>query len=187
MDPIDKKFSCIILAGGEGRRVGGQDKGLISYKNATLIQHVINSVQPQSDEIIISANRNIDTYKEYGFKIISDDADHYLGPLAGITAALPHCKHNWVLVVPCDMPFLPNDLTTALAQRMSNSNICVVESEKKLQLVFLLNKILLPSLLSSLEDGQLRLIKWVKSQNPSVVSFPETHSFKNFNHLDELM
>lgn len=52
-------ISCIILAGGKNKRVGGLDKGLASYKNRPLIEHVIHTVQNQVDDIIISANRNI--------------------------------------------------------------------------------------------------------------------------------
>jgi len=57
--------SCIILAGGEGRRVGGNDKGLLPYKNKRLIEHVIERMSPQVTDIVISANRNIETYSVF--------------------------------------------------------------------------------------------------------------------------
>ncbi|MCK4675972.1 MAG: NTP transferase domain-containing protein, partial [Gammaproteobacteria bacterium] len=52
MNASTQKYSCIILAGGEGKRVDGQDKGLINYNKQPLIQHVIKQVKPQVDEII---------------------------------------------------------------------------------------------------------------------------------------
>ena len=70
MDTTTIKYSCIVLAGGEGKRVNGRDKGLIDYKNKPLIQHVLDTVAPQVDEIILSANRNVDAYKSYGYKVV---------------------------------------------------------------------------------------------------------------------
>ncbi len=59
METRQKDFSAIILAGGKGKRVNGQDKGLLPYKNKTLVKHVIDAVNRLANEIIISANRNI--------------------------------------------------------------------------------------------------------------------------------
>ena len=61
MNSNPKQFSCIILAGGEGKRAGGSDKGLLLYKEKPLIEHVINTIKFQVDDIVISANRNIDS------------------------------------------------------------------------------------------------------------------------------
>lgn len=182
----EKKFSCIILAGGEGKRVDGRDKGLINYKNKPLIQHVIDAVSPQTNEIIISANRNRENYETYGYKVVADTADEYRGPLAGITAALPYCKNDWVFVAPCDMPFLPNDIIDTLFNDIIEHDLCIAETENRLQLVFLLNKSLLPSLLASLQNNQLRLMQWVKSQKLITHPFTESQYFKNFNHTKDL-
>ncbi len=180
----ETKFSCIILAGGEGKRVDGQDKGLLTYKNKTLMQHVIDRVSPQVDEIIISANRNIEEYKRYGYPVISDTAEEYRGPMAGIAAALPYCKNEWVLVVPCDMPLLPGDLIERLSAGTSNSDVCIIEAEGRLQLALLLNKKLQSSLEQFLADDQLRLMQWVKSHHPKIIKFPKNNSFRNLNHTE---
>lgn len=180
-----KKFSCIILAGGEGKRVDGQDKGLINYQSKTLIRHVIDAIVPQVDEIIISANRNRENYEKYGYKVISDASDEYRGPLAGIAATLPYCKNDWVLVVPCDMPFLPDDLIAKLSSGITDQNLCIAEAENRMQLVFLINKRLLPSLVQSLQNNQLRLMQWVKSQKPKTCQFTENHYFKNLNYTKD--
>ena len=178
------QVSCIILAGGEGKRVGGVDKGLVTYKNTPLIEHVLTSIKPQVDEIIISANRNIDTYEKYGYKVISDTSDDYRGPLAGIAAALPYCTNEWVLVVPCDMPFLPGNIVEKLSAEKKQS-ISIVESNSKMQLVFLLHTRLQASIQQSLDNNQLRLMQWVKSHQPAIINFSDD-AFKNFNHRDDL-
>ena len=70
---MDKtSISCIILAGGEGKRFDRQDKGLIELDKKPLIEHIIDRVRPQLDDIVISANRNENTYKKYAKKVIGD-------------------------------------------------------------------------------------------------------------------
>ena len=187
MNKSKTKFSCIILAGGEGKRVDGRDKGLINYKGKTLAQHVINVVKPQVDEIIISANRNIKTYEAYGYKVVSDAAKECRGPLAGIAAALPFCENDWVLITPCDMPFLPSDIIEKLSQHITGNNLCIASAGNRFQLMFLVNKSLLPSILQSLQEDKFRLMQWVESQNPAIHSFPDNHNFKNFNNTKDLL
>ncbi len=176
-----QKYSCIILAGGEGKRVGGVDKGLLELNNKKLIEHVINAIKPQVNEIIISANRNIKTYENYGYKVVPDLADHYQGPLAGIAAALPYCNNEWVFIVPCDMPLLPANMIKKLATGTLNSNLCIAEINNRLQLLLLLNKKLYTSIMHTLENKQLRLMQWVKSQTPQIIHFPQNAALKNFN------
>ncbi len=184
MDTQTTKFSGIILAGGEGKRVGGRDKGLICYHNKPLIEHVINQVKSQTEQIIISANRNIKQYEAYGCQVVSDSKQQCHGPMAGIAAALPFCNNDWVLIVPCDMPLLPTDLIQQLASS-SQKNIYIAESSQRLQLVFLMHKKLLPSITQSLNNNQLRLMQWAKSQQHEVIAISGDDTFKNFNHSND--
>jgi molybdopterin-guanine dinucleotide biosynthesis protein A len=181
----NKKFSCIILAGGEGKRVGGVDKGLYEYKNKPLIEHIINTIEPQVDDIVISANRNTEHYKGYTNKVVSDESEQYLGPLAGIDAALPYCDHDWVLVVACDTPFLPGDIIDKFLSNKIYSNLYIAESDNHLQLVMLLNRNLHDSIKQSLLNGQLRLMRWAVSQQPQTVIFQDSAAFKNFNYDED--
>jgi molybdenum cofactor guanylyltransferase len=185
MSNDSKRFSCIILAGGEGKRLGCVDKGLIEYRNKLLVEHVIDAVNPQIDDLVISANRNIECYKSYTSKVISDESEQYLGPLAGINAALLHCAHDRVLVVPCDTPFLPDDIIDQLLINQTGSSLYVAESDNKLQPVMLINKTLHNSISQSLDKGELRLMSWVKSQHPEIVPFPDESAFKSFNYTDD--
>lgn len=182
---IDSTISCIILAGGEGKRVGRQDKGLILLNNKPLIQHVIESVLPQCDEIIISANRNVTQYQKFGHTIVTDDSNSYRGPVAGIAAALPVCQNEWVLVVPCDMPYLPKTLIERLYSGCGQSDIVIAQVEQHLQLAFLINKKLHQPLKQSLDNNQLKLMHWIKSQNTKVISFDNKANFINLNHLSD--
>ena len=72
LPPVPSEITGIILAGGEGRRMGGIDKGLTLFRGRPLIEHVIERLQPQVCDIAISANRCLDDYGRYGFPLIRD-------------------------------------------------------------------------------------------------------------------
>ena len=184
MNKSANKVSCIILAGGEGKRVGGVDKGLLEYRGKPLIEHVIEKVSPQVDDIVISANRNTKRYQLYSQKVISDESEQYLGPLAGINAALTHCQHDRVLIVACDTPFLPSDIIYRFLSRQPDTHIHIASTNNKLQLVMLIHKNLQGSIAHSLEEGQLRLMQWAISQKPEIVEFENGSAFINFNYTD---
>jgi len=185
MNIDSKSFSCIILAGGEGKRVGGVDKGLIEYKNRPLVEHVIDAINPQVDDLVISANRNIEHYRRYSKKVISDNSEQCLGPLAGIYAALPHCRHDRVLVVPCDTPFLPKNIIEQFLSKRDDADIYIAKSHEKLQPVLLIQKKLRESIGHALAAGELRLMFWVKTHQPEIISFQDDAAFKNFNNTSD--
>jgi len=178
------QLSCIILAGGRGTRARGADKGLIPYKGRPLIEHVIENVAPQVDDIIISANRNTGEYRRYSNKVISDNDNDYRGPLSGIISCLPHCKHALVLVVACDMPALPEDLAERLLAAIDSNLICIAAVHNRHQLALLIHKELSDSLQQQLDKEQLSLIRWVESLPYSTTSFDDDDEmFANLNTL----
>lgn len=184
MNNSSEQFSCIILAGGEGKRAGGRDKGLILYKNKPLIEHVIATVNKQCRDIVISANRNIESYKQLADKVISDAADAYRGPLAGIAACLPHCQHERALVVACDMPQLPDNLVARLAADSDNYPVSIATVADHHQLAMLINRNLLVSIRQNLDQDQLKLLSWVQSVSFKSVSFDDmAGAFANLNRL----
>ena len=177
--------SCIILAGGQGKRVGGADKGLVLYNNKPLIEYVFNAVKPQVDDVVISANRNIEFYKSYSTRVIGDSAKDYQGPLAGIAACLKHCKHELVLVVACDMPNLPVKLVEQLTDKLQNNSICIATVKNYHQLAMIIKKDLLYSIQQHLDKNQLKLIQWVESVAYNTVSFDgEPDAFINLNSFN---
>lgn len=178
------QLSCIILAGGRGTRAGGADKGLMPYKGRRLIEHVIEQVAPQVDDIIISANRNTGEYRRYSDKVIADNDDDYRGPLSGIISCLPHCSQELVLIVACDMPALPEDLVERLLATIDSNAICIATIDDQHQLALLIHKDLANSLQQHLDKEQLSLIRWVESLPYSTASFDgDTDKFANLNTL----
>ncbi len=90
--------------------MGGVDKGLQQIDGMPMVQHVLNRLQPQVGKLLINANRHLDDYKGFGVPICSDSITGFVGPLAGIHAALLQTNTPYLVSVPCDSPLLPNDM-----------------------------------------------------------------------------
>ncbi|HEX4548050.1 molybdenum cofactor guanylyltransferase MobA [Pseudomonas sp.] len=96
--------SVLLLAGGRGQRMGGQDKGLIEWQGEPLIAHLQRKVRPLTDDLIVSCNRNRERYAAYADQLVSDEQSDFPGPLAGILAGLRAARLSHLLVLPCDVP-----------------------------------------------------------------------------------
>lgn len=176
----------LILAGGEGRRMGGQDKGLIELAGRPLVAHVLDCLQPQVNQVMISANRHADTYAAFGWPVITDRRSGFHGPLAGIEAGLQHCATDWLLVVPCDVPALPANLASRLhaaLARNPDARIASVHTEQRSHpSVSLIHRSTLPALHTALDAGERRLRDWLASQSMVSVLFAgEEPAFANLN------
>lgn len=106
--------SVLILAGGRGQRMGGQDKGLLQWRGRPLVSYAAALARPFSDDLIISCNRNADAYAAYADRLVQDDSPDFPGPLAGIRAGLAAARHPHLLVLPCDAPLLDANLLERL-------------------------------------------------------------------------
>ena len=106
--------SILLLAGGRGQRMGGQDKGLVTWQGQPLIAYAQRVARPLTDDLIISCNRNPDQYARFADQLVTDGNDDFAGPLAGIRAGLAAARHAHLLVLPCDVPNIDRDLLLAL-------------------------------------------------------------------------
>lgn len=119
--PCDSQCSILILAGGRGSRMGGQDKGLIPWRGRPLIEYLHHTVRPLTDDLIISCNRNLARYARYADRLVKDEGDDFPGPLAGIRAALQVALHPWLLVLPCDAPRMGRSLLSDLMHKAAET------------------------------------------------------------------
>ncbi|MGY2045585.1 molybdenum cofactor guanylyltransferase MobA [Pseudomonas pergaminensis] len=108
--------SILLLSGGRGQRMGGQDKGLLEWRGQPLIAHLQRLVRPLTDDLIISCNRNHDRYAPYADQLVSDDSPDFPGPLAGIRAGLAAARHAHLLILPCDVPQIDARLLAELRE-----------------------------------------------------------------------
>lgn len=183
----------VILAGGRGRRMGGQDKGWVLWQGRPLVEQVLHRLLPQVDTVIISANRNVERYRGLGFPVVQDDQARYgsyAGPLAGMLAALEHADAQWVAAVPCDAPLLPADLVARLlAAATAGSAIApaVAVSGGHRQPVFcVLPRTLAPQLAQALADGEHRPAMFLESAGARAVLFDDGAAFANINDAGQV-
>ena len=183
-------ISSIILSGGRATRMGGIDKGLVSLQQKPLIQHVIERLKPQVDEILINANREITQYQAFGYPVFQDSDQNFTGPLAGFSLGLKHAKHDYLLTVPCDSPLLPHDLAQRLLNALitQQADIAVASSDGNAHPVFCLcKKSVLPSLAAYLATGERRVSSWQKSLAYTEVDFSDcSDAFVNLNTIEDL-
>ena len=184
------KITGLILAGGRGSRMGSVDKGLQPFKGTPMVAHVLARFQPQVDEILINANRSIDEYSAFGYRVIADAIDGFAGPLAGLHIGMTHASHPLVATVPCDSPFLPLDLIARLSNALqeANAELAVAKTFDQPHPVFCLVKTTLaPHLQAFLQSGQRKIDKWYATLNVVEVAFDdEEAAFSNINTVEEL-
>lgn len=175
--------SAIILAGGEGKRVGGRDKGLIPWHGKPMVEHIIEALEPQVQETLISCNRNKTIYAQYRLPIIEDSNDGFLGPLIGLFSAHTHCKFDYVVTVPCDCPTLPTDLVARLHESLADYDMTVVRDSVGIQPLFLLSrKPCIASIESYLADGNRSVKGWLSGHRWTTADFSEyKDGFLNLN------
>lgn len=163
MVPIDK-ITGVILAGGRATRMGGQDKGLISWQGKCLVESVITVLRPQVSTLFVSANRNQSRYTQLCHCLVLTDLfGDYAGPLAGIATALQQAQTDYVLFVPCDSPRLSLQLASRLYTSLIDNQaaISVADDGKRLHYVIaLIKRVLLPDLLTFLNQGKHKVSQW---------------------------
>lgn len=183
------EITGVILAGGRAQRMGGIDKGLILLNGKPMVEHVIAALRAEIDNLLISANRNLAQYAAFGYPVVADIMDGYLGPLTGMATGMQAAKTKYIVTVPCDSPLIANDLVCRLYQTLirENADICTAHDGEHMQPVFALMRCeLLPSLLDYLDKGQRQVDRWYARHRLAVADFrDEPEAFLNINSLEE--
>lgn len=107
----------VILAGGQARRMGGGDKGLLTLGGRTLLSRVIDRLAPQVAGLALNANGDAARFAEYALPVVPDSVEGFPGPLAGVLAGLDWAAEEGaetIVTVAADTPFFPCDLVPRL-------------------------------------------------------------------------
>lgn len=191
----------VVLAGGEGRRVSGQDKGLLPLHGRPMIERVLSILRPQCDEALIVANRNQADYGRYA-RVIGDEAPDHAGPLAGIAATLALIAErepqqfggfDWLLTAPVDCPDFPPDLFARLhtAFRTAPDTLCAYASHahKREPLFALYPLEFRDKLVTSARDAlgvHASPLRWHMELGAVAVDFSDrVEAFRNLNTMEE--
>jgi len=173
--PLPGEIAAIILAGGQGIRLGGGDKPLREIAGRPMLDHVLERLEGQAAEIAISANGEPRRLAGYGLPVIPDEAAG-AGPLAGILSGMRWAKSLGVgrlLTVAGDTPFLPADLALRLGE-VGDSRIAVASSGGRRHPVFALWPVALEADLASFlsSSGTLSVMAFLEPLESVTVDFP---------------
>ncbi len=180
----------VVLAGGQGSRMGGVDKGLQPFRGRPMAAHAVERFAPQVDELLVNANRNVEEYARFGHRVISDEIAGFAGPLAGFEWGLAHAAGELVATVPCDSPFLPPDLVSRLrgALEANGADLAVARTGDRSHPVFcLMRRSVHGSLAEFLARGERTIDRWYAALHVVEVPFDdEAEAFLNINTREEL-
>ena len=160
--------AAVILSGGQGERMQGQDKGLIPYRGQPMLEWTLQVVEPLVGEVLISCNRNYSTYEQFKVPLVMDSSVGFIGPLGGIQAAMDKVgsQYSHLLVLPCDTP---NICSEALQLLLAVSNdepdkIVFLSTKGRPQFLHAIVPMVFKSALSNwLSEGQRAVYRWYKT------------------------
>lgn len=186
------EITAVILAGGQGKRVGFQQKALLPFKGKPLIEWVLQALQHQGTSVAINANQqSVKEYQRFGVKVFADETAEFLGPMAGMTYAFNALPQEWLLFVPCDNPYLPKDLVRYMVeayQSHPNPILVAFEGEQIQPLYCLMHRSQHADLLSALRQNHLSVKRWIQSRSftPIPIKTEQENGFFNYNNLENL-
>ena len=189
-DPIPmNSITGVLLAGGLARRMGGGDKGLLPLGGSALAARTLAMLAAQCRTVLVNANRNLAEYEKLGWPVARDVAPDFAGPLAGIHAGMEAAATDWILAVPCDSPFMPDDLAAQLAATAAaaEADIATARAGGRAHPVFMLaRRELRADLAAFLRTGGRKIEDWRARHRFAEREFPDASAFANINTPEEL-
>jgi len=184
-----EQVTGVILAGGRATRMGGVDKGLVQIGGRPMIAWVVDTLRSQVADVLINANRNHESYRDFGCDVVDDGDSEFRGPLAGMASGMRAARTPYIAVVPCDSPLLHGRLVQRLhdAALTSGAPIAAAHDGERLQPVFaLVSCELLDDLAGYLDDGERKIDRWYARHGYESVDFSDVaESFANINAPDD--
>ncbi|MBN6066191.1 molybdenum cofactor guanylyltransferase MobA [Aggregatibacter actinomycetemcomitans] len=183
-------ISAVILAGGRATRMGGADKGLQLLHGKPLFQWISERLRSQVAQVSVNANRHRECYAAAGLPVFADNLEGFQGPLSGILTALERSDTDFVLFVPCDSPFFPENLLEKLKSAVIFHGVSVAyahDGEREHPTFCLMARSLKDKLAAYLASGERRMLHFMRQNGAVSVDFSENKkAFANINTLDEL-
>ena len=169
----------VILAGGQSRRMGGGDKGLLEIGGRPMLAHVIERLAPQVGQIVINANGDPARFVRFGLPVVADTIEGHVGPLAGVLAGMRWARLNTpeartIATVSADAPLLPADLVARLEAAVAGRGnaIAIAQSGGELHPVIGLWPVeLADDLEAALAGGLRKVLHWTDRHGTVPVDF----------------
>ncbi len=179
------KLTGIILAGGKSSRMG-EDKGLMSFENQPMIQHIIDVVKPMVNDILIISNN--EQYTQFGYPVY-EDLIKEKGPLAGIYTGLSFSRSDKNVVLSCDVPFVNSTIINLLINNCKDFDVVIPEKNKRThQMIGIYDKSCVNSFKNQLKKDQLKLKLAVEKMNFKTVDANQIDDkiFRNINSKNDI-
>ncbi|TVQ36008.1 MAG: molybdenum cofactor guanylyltransferase MobA [Geminicoccaceae bacterium] len=187
----------LLLAGGQGRRMGGVDKAFLSLAGRPLLAHVVDRAAPQCAALLLNAAGDPKRFEAFGLPQVADPIPGFAGPLAGVLAGLTWLEAHrpdldWLVSFPTDTPFVPSDLVARLhqARAAAGTPLAWAESSGRPHPVCALwPKALRPALAHAVLQNQVREVTaWAMNQGVARATYPTTphDPFLNLNRPDDI-
>ncbi len=186
-----------VLAGGLSSRMDGKEKAFQIVRDQPMITWILNALtSDQIEHVWINCNRNIDQYKHYSRYICQDRNQSFQGPLEGILSLMSASSADYLVLSPCDTPFIPKDYASVmldfLFRNASSTNLplCIAAESGGRQhpLHCCLATSLESNLLRYLNAGNNRVFPWIESLNPLWIEYDQNPDpFQNINTSEELL
>ena len=139
---IENNILGIILAGGKSSRFG-EDKSIVKLGDKTLLDHTINKIENEFNEILVISNNKDFNFKNNKIHLVEDCIEGQLGPLVGILTAMKWVIKNkknykWIASFPCDTPFFDIKLISELKTKIKETSkkLIFLNSDKKRHNIF---------------------------------------------------
>jgi molybdenum cofactor guanylyltransferase len=186
-DTADANWRLLVLAGGRGSRCGFADKGLIDIQGRPAVLHLEQRLC--APQMHVSANRHLDVYRSLGIAAFPDNRPDYSGPLAGLERLLQEPGADRVVVLACDMPYVPDDLALRMLALLDHEDVVVAAHDGQ-RLQHLCLAFYAPrwrqSLIDFLNSGGKRVQDWVSSFPVlRVCEFSSPSAFINLNTMTD--
>lgn len=189
----------VILAGGQARRMGGGDKGLLHLGDQPILRHVMDRLAPQVEALAINANGDPARFDDFALPILPDSIDGFVGPLAGVLAGLDWAAErgaDTIVTAAADTPFFPCDLVPRLlmqSEGMANPLVLAATPDPKRgqarHPTFGLWPVSLrEDLRTALNDGLRKVVLWTDQHNgrEAVFGTGKIDPFFNVNTPEDL-
>jgi molybdopterin-guanine dinucleotide biosynthesis protein A len=180
----------LVLAGGLARRMGGGDKAMIRIGGKTILERVLARLRPHCVQIVLNANGDPARFAAHQLPVVPDSVPDFAGPLAGILAGLDWAAEHapqmaWMVSVPGDCPFLPEDMVARLHEVRARDNkplACAQSGDWRHPVVGLWPVALREDLRRALVEEDLRKIEvWTARHGVAIATWPDTPIDPFFN------
>jgi molybdenum cofactor guanylyltransferase len=170
-----------VLAGGLARRMGGGDKARIEIGGVSILDRVLATLSAHCPRIVINANGDPARFEDTGLPVVPDNVEGHPGPLAGVLAGLDWLAGQklgieWMVSVPGDCPFLPDDLVERLHSARRQAGVplaCARSGEWRHPVVALWPVALREDLRKALVEDDIRKIElWTARHGVATVDWP---------------